>query len=57
VSHGGEVPSPPSVGPPPHPGTRVAAVDGQGTLIALMEVRPDRCLHPLRVVHSVAPQG
>jgi tRNA pseudouridine55 synthase len=35
VSHGGEVPSPPS----------------------LMEVRPDRCLHPLRVVHSVAPQG
>ena len=57
VSHGGEVPNPPSVGPPPHPGTRVAAVDGDGALVALMEVRPDRCLHPLRVLRSVAPQG
>lgn len=57
VSHGGEVPSPPSVGPPPQPGTRVAAVDGEGELVALMEVRPDRRLYPLRVVRSVAPQG
>jgi hypothetical protein len=38
------------------PGTRVAVVDGQGELLALMEVRPDRRLHPLRVL-SVAPQG
>jgi tRNA pseudouridine55 synthase len=56
VSHGGDVPAPPAVGPPPAPGTRVAAVDAQGELLALMEVRPDRRLHPLRVL-SVAPQG
>jgi len=56
VSHGGDVASPPGVGPPPMPGTRVAVVDGQGELLALMEVRPDRRLHPLRVL-SVAPQG
>lgn len=56
VSHGGDVNAPPGVGPPPLPGTRVAVVDEQGTLLALMEVRPDRRLHPLRVL-SVAPQG
>jgi tRNA pseudouridine55 synthase len=57
VSHGGDVPSPPGVGPPPAPGTRVCAVDGEGALVALMEVRPDRRLYPLRVLASVAPQG
>jgi len=57
VSHGGDIPSPPAAGPPPAPGTRVAAVDGEGALIALMEVRPDRRLYALRVIHSVAPQG
>ena len=57
VSHGGEIPAPPAAGPPPAPGTRVTALDGEGTLIALMEVRPDRRLYPLRVIHSVAPQG
>ena len=29
----------------------------RATLIALMEVRPDRRLYPLRVIPSVAPQG
>jgi tRNA pseudouridine55 synthase len=57
VSHGGDVPTPPGVGPPPLPGTRVAALDGDGELVALMEVRPDRRLYPLRVLRSVAPQG
>jgi tRNA pseudouridine55 synthase len=57
VSHGGDVPSPPGVGPPPLPGTRVAALDAQGELVALMEIRPDRRLYPLRVLRSVAPQG
>jgi hypothetical protein len=51
------VPAPPAAGPPPAPGTRVAAVDEQGELVALMEVRPDRRLYPLRVIQSVAPQG
>jgi tRNA pseudouridine55 synthase len=57
VSHGGDIPAPPAVGPPPAPGTRVAALDPDGALIALMEVRPDRRLYPLRVIHSVALEG
>jgi tRNA pseudouridine55 synthase len=57
VSHGGDVPAPPAAGPPAPPGTRVAAVDGEGRLVALMEMRPDRRLYPLRVIQSVAPQG
>ncbi len=57
VSHGGDVPAPPGVGPPPLPGTRLAALDADGELIALVEVRPDRRLYPLRVLRSVAPQG
>jgi hypothetical protein len=32
-------------------------VDEAGTLVALLEVRADRRLYPLRVLHSVAPQG
>jgi tRNA pseudouridine55 synthase len=56
VSHGGDVPAPPSAGPPPAPGARVAAVDENGVLVALLEVRADRRLYPLRVL-SVAPQG
>jgi tRNA pseudouridine55 synthase len=57
VSHGGDVTAPPAPGPPPAPGARVAAVDGNGTLVALLEVRADRRLYPLRVLLSVAPQG
>ncbi|HEX2486335.1 MAG TPA: tRNA pseudouridine(55) synthase TruB [Myxococcota bacterium] len=57
VSHGGDVSAPPAPGPPALPGSRVAAVDEAGTLIALLEVRADRRLYPLRVLHSVAPQG
>jgi tRNA pseudouridine55 synthase len=56
VSHGGEVPAPPTAGPPPAPGSRVAALDESGTLVALLEVRADRRLYPLRVL-VVAPQG
>jgi tRNA pseudouridine55 synthase len=57
VSHGGDVPAPPAAGPPPAPGSRVAAVDAEGTLVALLEVRADRRLYPLRVLLSVAPLG
>lgn len=57
VSHGGDVPAPPAAGPPPAPGSRVAAVDADGALLALLEVRADRRLYPLRVLLSVAPHG
>jgi len=57
VSHGGDVSAPPAPGPPLAPGARVVAVDGEGTLVAVLQVRADRRLYPLRVLASVAPQG
>jgi tRNA pseudouridine55 synthase len=57
VSHGGDIQAPPAAGPPPAPGSRVAALDAGGALVALLEVRADRRLYPLRVLLSVAPQG
>lgn len=56
VSHGGDVAMPPAAGPPPRPGQKVAALDADGALVAVMEIRPDRRIHPLRVL-AVAPQG
>jgi hypothetical protein len=44
VSHGGDVPAPPASGPPAPPGTRFCALDAEGTLVALLEARPDRRL-------------
>ncbi len=52
VRHGGSVPAESGL----MPGTRVAALDPAGELIAVMEARPGRRLHPLRVL-SVAPSG
>ena len=59
VSHGGDIPVAEASGPfesgtPPRPGDRLAALAPSGTLLAVMELRPDRLLHPLRVL---AAQG
>jgi len=40
-------------GPLPKPGDRVSALSPDGSLVAVMELRPDRRLHPLRVLTSV----
>jgi hypothetical protein len=37
-------------GPLPKPGDRVSALSPDGSLVAVMELRPDRRLHPLRVI-------
>jgi tRNA pseudouridine55 synthase len=49
VAHGGEVPVPRSRFPD-GPGTRVAAVDPDGALVAVMELGPDYRVRPLRVL-------
>lgn len=56
VGHGAEVEAPPAASSPPL-GSRVAALDPSGTLVAILELRPDRRLYPLRVLGSLAPQG
>jgi tRNA pseudouridine55 synthase len=53
VRHGADVRAPDA---PLTPGTRVAALDPSGELLAVLEVRPGRRLQPLRVL-SVAPSG
>ena len=55
VTHGGDIPVAEASGPfesgtPPRPGDRLAALAPSGTLLAVMELRPDRLLHPLRVL-------
>jgi tRNA pseudouridine55 synthase len=55
VAHGGDIPVAEAAGPfesgtPPRPGDRLAALTPTGTLLAVMELRPDRRLHPLRVL-------
>lgn len=37
-------------GEPPRPGARLSALSAAGTLLAVLELRPDRRLHPLRVL-------
>lgn len=54
IEHGGDIAS---EGPPRRPGSRVAAVRPRGGLLAVLEVRPGRRLHPLRVLPTLAPQG
>ena len=54
VRHGGEIAS---SGPPRRPGSCIAAVEPGGRLLAVMEVRPGRRLHPVRVLPPLAPQG
>ncbi len=39
------------------PGSRVAALDQGGELLAVLEVRPGGRLHPLRVLRSLAPRA
>jgi tRNA pseudouridine55 synthase len=55
VGHGGDIPVAEASGPfesgtPPRPGDRLAALAPSGKLLAVMELRPDRRLHPLRVL-------
>lgn len=56
VAHGGDVPAAEARGEfereekPPQPGTRLAGMAPTGTLLAVLELRPDRRLHPLRVL-------
>jgi tRNA pseudouridine55 synthase len=54
VRHGGEIAS---QGPPHRPGSCIAAVEPGGRLLAVMEVRPGRRLHPVRVLPPLAPEG
>jgi tRNA pseudouridine55 synthase len=49
VRHGGDLVAP---DPPLVPGSRLAALDPDGDLVAILEVRPGRCLRPLRVLRS-----
>jgi tRNA pseudouridine55 synthase len=49
VRHGGELTAPE---PPLVPGSRLAALDPGGELVAILEVRPGRCLRPVRVLRS-----
>jgi tRNA pseudouridine55 synthase len=57
VTNGGDVPVGEARGelergPLPKPGDRVSALSPAGSLVAVMELRPDRRLHPLRVLVS-----
>jgi len=54
VKHGGEITS---HGSPLRPGSRLAALEPGGQLLAVLEVRPGRRLRPLRVLSPLAPQG
>ena len=58
VAHGGDIPVAEASGPfesgtPPRPGDKLTALAPSGTLLAVMELRPDRRLHPLRVLAAV----
>jgi tRNA pseudouridine55 synthase len=55
VTHGGDIPAAEAAGefetgPAPRPGDRLSALAPSGTLLAVMELRADRRLHPLRVL-------
>ncbi len=57
VANGGDVPVGEARGelergPLPKPGDRVSALSPDGSVVAVMELRPDRRLHPLRVLVS-----
>jgi hypothetical protein len=59
VAHGGDVPVAEASGPfeagvRPRPGDRMAALTPSGKLLAVMELRPDRRLHPMRVLAGAA---
>ncbi|HME73029.1 MAG TPA: tRNA pseudouridine(55) synthase TruB [Myxococcota bacterium] len=47
VAHGGEIPAPAGLSVA---GTKVAALDPEGSLLAVLELRANRALRPLRVV-------
>jgi tRNA pseudouridine55 synthase len=47
VAHGGEIPAPVGLAPA---GAKVAALDPEGALLAVLELRANRALRPLRVI-------
>lgn len=55
VGNGGDLPAAEARGelergPLPKPGDRASALSPDGSLVAILELRPDRRLHPLRVI-------
>ncbi len=55
IANGGAIAAADARGPyekgaPPQPGTKLAALAPDGELLAILELRPDRWLHPLRVL-------
>ncbi|MCP3985411.1 MAG: tRNA pseudouridine(55) synthase TruB [bacterium] len=55
VGHGAAIPAAEAsgefeMGPPPRPGDRLSALIPSGEMLAVMELRPDRWLHPLRLL-------
>ena len=54
MKHGGEITS---QGPPLRPGSRIAALEPGGALLAVLEVRPGRRLRPLRVLPRLPHRG
>ena len=56
ISNGGDIPVAEARGEfergarPPRPGDRLCALAPTGTLLAILELRPDRRLYPLRVL-------
>jgi tRNA pseudouridine55 synthase len=59
IAHGGDVPVAEARGEfeqagPPRPGDRLAGMTPSGTLLAVLELRMDRHLHPLRVLPAEA---
>ena len=58
VGHGAAIPAAEATGDfetgtPPRPGDRLAALLPSGELLAVMELRPDRWLHPLRLLERI----
>jgi hypothetical protein len=58
VANGGDVPAAEArgefeSGTPPRPGDRLSAIAPTGNLLAVLELRPDRRMHPLRVLPGV----
>ena len=58
IANGGEIPAADArgefeQGPAPRPGDRVCGMSPAGELLAILEFRPDRKLHPLRVLGTL----
>jgi tRNA pseudouridine55 synthase len=54
LGHGGEIDAPAALRGTPL-GTRLSALDADDRLVAVVELRADRCLHPVRVLRPADP--